>query len=275
MIALTRSSKPGEDTESVNWITGDLDQESASEISVFAPDVCIHCAWVATPAEYLNSPENQELVSKSFQFLKSLAENGLKHITALGSCIEYDLTDPGPYSETETPINPQSPYARAKAQLHQLLESELSQMVSICWARVFFPYGSGEHPNRLPSWLIRQLLDGQNPQLKTPADQNDYIHVTDAVRALAIATEKNYNGPLNIGAGKGIVISDIFSLIAGNLGRKDLRQSIDQEFPMKSIIADNTKLRSLGWNAQITIDEGIQELITSITSKSKANSLNS
>ena len=44
---------------------------------------------------------------------------------------------------------------------------------------------------------------------------------------------------------------------------------------MKSIIADNTKLRSLGWNAQITIDEGIQELITSITSKSKANSLNS
>ncbi len=270
VIALTRSTKPGDDSKSVNWITGDLDRKSASRISTFTPDACIHSAWIATPGEYLESPENEALVSKSFQFLRELAENGMKHITALGSCIEYDLTTPGPYTETESTIDPQSPYARAKVRLHQLLDAELGRFASICWARIFFPYGCGEHPNRLPSWLTRQILDGLNPQLKTPADRNDYLHIADVARALVIATEKYYNGPLNIGSGKGVVISDILNLIANTLGRTNLPASAAQEPPVKSIIADIAKLRSLGWHAQITIDEGINRLINSISSKSNA-----
>ncbi len=184
-------------------------------------------------------------------------------MAVLGTCIEYEITG-GLLREDSTPIKPVSLYARCKNELHQRLRGDFAARgVALAWARIFYPYGEGEHPARIASSVISRIKAGETIFLKTPRSIKDYIHVDDAARALLATTDASYNGAINIGTGTGTQIESMARKIAELLGRPDLIGVPENPptDPLDFVVADSSRLTELGWRPQVELEEGLRRLI--------------
>ncbi len=247
----------------VALLTGSLAEPPWTEIARFAPEACLHAAWIATPGVYLESPENGDWVRWSLEFLHRLPALGVRHLVALGTCIEYQITRQ-PLREDMTPLAPASTYARSKCELHERLRSgpALAQ-ATLAWTRIFYPYGNGEHPARLASSLLSRLDRGEEVMLRTPNSMKDYIHVEDVATALLSVVEQGFNGDINIGTGEGVAIETIARRLADTVGRPELIKVPEKPVtdPLDFVVADAGRLLSLGWRPQVTLAAGLQRLV--------------
>lgn len=262
-VAVLSRTTPAHAEPQLTWLTGTLAGPPWDELARFAPEACIHAAWIATPGVYLESPENRDWVRWSVDFLNRLPALGVRQIVALGTCIEYRITGQ-PLREDRTPLAPVSTYARSKCELHeQLRASPALASTALAWARIFYPYGEGEHPARLASSLISRLSLGEPVMLKTPGSKKDYIHADDVATALLTLVEGNFNGPVNIGTGEGVAVETIARNLAGLLGRPELVEVPANPVadPLDFVVADASRLHSLGWRPQVTLAAGLRRLV--------------
>lgn len=255
----------------VRPLAGTLADAPWQEIQRFAPEACVHAAWVTTPGTYLESPENELFRTWSQDFLRHAMAIGVGQIVTLGTCIEYAM-DSKPLSETTTPLAPASAYARAKDALRRWLEAEAAtQGARTAWARVFYPYGPGEHPARLATSVVQRLRQGQ-PVPLLAASVKDYIFISDLAAALLAVVEGRVQGAINLGTGAGVTVGELAGEIARQLGRPELLRAMDPSTPdpYPHMVADATRLRSLGWRPQVSIAEGVTRLIAHLESRSPA-----
>jgi nucleoside-diphosphate-sugar epimerase len=244
------------------WLCGTLDDAPWKELAAFGAEVCVHAAWVTTPGVYLESPENVRFLVSSFQFLCRVRELGAGHIIGLGTCIEYQLTREQ-LSEERTPVAPSTTYARCKNELRMKLEREAGAAnFDFCWGRVFYPYGPGEHPSRLCSSIIQQLQRGERVVLKTPDSTKDYIYIDDLATALLTVVEKRFRGAINLGTGHGTAVRKIARRLGTLMGRLELiaEASQPEPDPFPFVVADASKLTSLGWQPRVSLEEGLARL---------------
>lgn len=244
-------------------LAGSVAEPPWSDIKQFAPEACVHAAWIATPGVYLESPENHDWVRWSVEFLTRLSSLSVRHLTVLGTCIEYQITGHKLVEDGAT-LTPTSTYARCKCELHNLLlRKTASRSPALAWARVFYPYGEGEHPDRLASSLIVKLLRGEPVSLKTPHSTKDYIHADDLATALLAVVERQFVGTINIGTGDGVTIQTIARNLGSLLGRPELIQGSENSpnDPLDYVVADATRLRSLGWQPQVALGAGLRRLV--------------
>lgn len=247
----------------VTWIEGDLADPDWAALAKFQADSCLHTAWVATPGEYLTSPANRDFLAWSISFLSRLAQTGMQHCVALGTCIEY-ASAPGLLNEETSPVAPASLYAQCKDRLRRELERA---PFDTCWARIFYPYGPGEDPRRLASSIIQRTLNAQDIILNTPDSTKDYIHIDDVACALVIAAERKFCGILNVGTGAGVTIRQIAETIAGILvkaPRITMPASIVDPYPC--VVANNVRLSNLGWKQRVSFADGLTKLVKHLTS---------
>lgn len=263
LAELTRSPRK---VSAAEQLVGTLAQPPWAAIRQFAPEACVHAAWIATPGVYLESPENQDWVRWSLAFLEGLPELGVCHVTVLGTCIEYLITGQ-PLREDATPVAPQSVYARCKCALHEQLTARQQSGplagAAIAWARVFYPYGCGEHPARLASSLIAKLRRGEPIHLKTPRSTKDYIHEEDLAAALLTVVERRYRGTINVGTGVGVTVETVARTLGQLLGRPELIRLSDgaPADPLDYVVADAGRLRALGWQPQVALEAGLRRLV--------------
>lgn len=253
--------------QNLRWLRGTLDSAPWDEIDLFQPDVCIHTAWITTPGVYLESPDNYTFMESSLNFLRRGIQAGVRHVVSLGTCIEYQITDQ-PLSEAKTPVAPTTTYARCKNELRLKLEAETKPLgFSLCWARVFYPYGPREHPSRLCSSIISQLRKGETIRLKTPASSKDYIFIEDLADAILTTTEKRFTGSLNLGTGIAVSVREIAQTLGEMLGRPELIQEVSppQVDPLGFVVADASRLRALGWTPAHTMRQGLARLLSHLT----------
>jgi nucleoside-diphosphate-sugar epimerase len=251
------------------WLRGTLDRPPGKEMAMFRADVCIHAAWITTPGIYLESPENFRFLDSSLQFLKLVRACGIKHIIGLGTCVEYQIGHEK-LSETQTPLAQTTPYARCKNDLRLALEAEAAaENFLFSWARVFYPYGPGEHPSRLCSSIIQKLSRNEKIILKTPGSTKDYIYIDDLATALLAVAEKKFRGPINLGTGIGTTVRQIAQTLATLMGKPDLIEEVSppENDPLGYVVADATRLRSLGWQPGHTMEQGLRHLLTECLAK--------
>jgi nucleoside-diphosphate-sugar epimerase len=247
----------------IKYAIGTLENPAWKEIRAFKAEACVHTAWITTPGIYLQSELNASLKKWSLSFLATLAQEGLKHALVLGTCIEYAMTGKL-LDEIETPTEPRTPYAKAKCELHTELSAAFAKTSSsLAWARIFYPYGVGEDPERLPSQLIRTLRRGEDLVLKTPDSVKDYIHVSDVAAALLSIVSKKAAGTFNVGIGEGVRVEDIARKIAAALGRDSLvkKAEVHSPDPYAFVVANSTRLRSLGWKPKMSLDSGLAQMV--------------
>lgn len=256
---------------SLTWLRGTLDQAPWPELSAFGADVCVHMAWITTPGVYLESAENELFRDSSLAFLRRIREAGTQYIVGLGTCIEYRITS-GPLSEERTPIEPTTLYARCKDQLRRSLAADAeAHGFEFCWARVFYPYGPGEHPSRLCSSIVQKITRGEKVLLKTPQSAKDYIYIEDLAAALMAVIEKRFVGAINLGTGKCESVEQIARRIGDLLNHPELVEAQNPPAldPFPFVVADNTRLRQLGWKPEYNLDRGLRALIGALPAGSR------
>ena len=134
---------------------------------------------------------------------------------------------------------------------------------TFAWGRVFYPYGPGEHPSRLCSSIIAKLGRGEQMVLKTPQSTKDYIYIDDLAAALAVVVEKKFSGAINLGTGAGTTVREIARTIGKLMGKEELVGAANppEPDPLGDVVADASKLKSLGWEQKTTLEQGIQALL--------------
>lgn len=248
----------------IHPLEGTLADAPWREIADFAPDACVHAAWVTTPGIYLESPENVQFLAWSQDFLRRAMNTGVSQIVALGTCLEYAMTG-APLAETATPLAPASAYARAKDELRRWLAAGAGGGRAV-WARVFYPYGPGEHPARLATSVAQRVRRGETVTLATPASVKDYIFISDLAAALLAVVENRFHGPINLGTGEGVTVGAVAAEIAAQLGRPELIRAGEPTAPdpLAHVVADAARLRALGWRPRVPLREGVARLLRNL-----------
>jgi dTDP-6-deoxy-L-talose 4-dehydrogenase (NAD+) len=244
-------------------VIGDLASPPWEDITRFSPERVVHAAWISTPGVYLESPENESHLEWSLRLAGGFAELGVRSLLVLGTCIEYQGLQ-GVCREDLTPILPASTYARAKVRLHAALNRDLAGTgVGLSWGRVFYPYGDGEHPARLCSSLIARFRRGETAELRTPDSAKDYIHIDDLARAILVVVGSGFRGAVNLGTGEGVKVREIAAGIAEVMGCPHLLKMpvLPAPDPLGDVVADATRLRSLGWQPKVTLESGLRRLV--------------
>ena len=262
---LSLSRRPPTPTRGLHAVAAPIGSPPWDRISGFQAEVLIHTAWEATPGVYLESPENRDWVDWSEALIEGSVQRGIRRIVVVGTCIEYPITgQPLPETLATAPI---SLYARCKDELHQRLTRRWNRSnISLVWARLFYPYGPGEHPSRLCSSLIRRLKAGERISLRTPHSMKDYVHIDDVGRALLTLGSVDVSQTVNIGTGTGTTVLELAQRIAGLVGRPDLVgwENPPEPDPLHHVVADVSRLRSLGWSPQVELEEGLRALIRTL-----------
>lgn len=228
------------------------------------PTHLLHLAWYVEPGKYWNSINNFHWVVASLNLFEKFSEYGGEKVVVSGTCAEYEWAYEK-YDEYKTPLIPNSLYGTCKHSLHLMLDSfSTLKELSFSWGRIFSLYGPHEHPDRLFSSVISNLLQGKKIQCKNGNLIRDYLHVEDVASAFTELLLGNISGPVNIGSGNGLSLKNLVKKIEDKVGAYGLlsidSEVVDEMIPI-SIIADSRIIRSSGWNPKFNIDDGLDHTI--------------
>ena len=184
-------------------------------------DIVINAAWYAEPGKYLVSPKNLDCLSGTITLAQGAISANVRRFIGIGSCFEYDLSMCD--LSTETPLNPTSPYAAAKAAAYfSLSQAFIAVGMEFGWCRLFYLYGEGEDARRFVPYLRAQLEKGEPAHLTGGKQIRDFMDVQDAGFAIAHAAISSCQGAINICSGQPISIRRLAEQIANEYGRSDL-----------------------------------------------------
>ena len=226
----------------------------------------VHCAWVATPGLYWTTAENLDWVAASLAIARGFAAGGGKRLIGVGTCAEYRWGE-DPLDEARSPITPSTLYGSAKASLGRLLNDGAPALgLSVAWARIFFPYGPWERPQRLLGTLLSAMVSGGRAAFGPGLQSRDFIHVDDVASALAALLRSTLSGAINVGTGEAIEVRRFIrlaSVAAGMTDRIDLGATAAGADEAPIVRASLGRLRDeLGWTPKFTIEDGISDAVS-------------
>jgi nucleoside-diphosphate-sugar epimerase len=253
--------------DGVTWHSADLldrDQVPALVERVRATHL-LHLAWYVTPGGLIDARENFDWTEASLQLLRAFEVSGGRRIVAAGSSYEYDWRY-GYCHERLTPLAPDTAYGACKRALGELTAAFAENAgITSAWPRIFFLYGPREHPDRLVSSVVRNVL-AESPAPCSHGEQiRDYLHVQDAADAVVAILDSDVQGPVNIGSGRPIELKRLVGAVGEKLGRPDLIHlgaipARANDAPL--VVADVARLTGeVGWAQRYTLDEGLDDTI--------------
>jgi len=166
---------------------------------------------------------------------------------------------------------PTNPYAATKAGAELIAQSyNHSYKMPIIITRGNNVYGRNQYPEKLIPRFIQLLLE--NKKLTVQGDGSavrGFLHASDTARAFEIILERGQIGEIyNIGCDDKMEFSvmDIAMILVKMIkDSDDYQQWIeyveDRPFNDKRYYISNKKLKALGWDIQIPLLEGLQDLI--------------
>ena len=231
---------------------------------------------VADPVGYYRAN-----VSKSLEFVAHLLRNGCGRLIFSSSAAIY-RAGPDLSVDEDSPIDPQSPYARTKAVCEAMFaDIAASQPIRVLSLRYFNPIGADPQMRtglqlRQPTHALGQMIRARDegvPFLITGTDWptrdgsglRDYVHVWDlaAAHVAALTRFDALPGPasaINLGSGTGTTVRELlaaFNQVAG-------RPVEAREAPRRpgDVAGAYTRIdraeRLLGWRPRYNLAEGIR-----------------
>ena len=237
-----------------------------SRLEEFQPEVLIHLAWEGIPDFSLEVCTKNVLLSISL--IESVTKlKSCKKIVVTGTCFEYN-NKIGICNEDDTVI-PKDYFTFAKKMVLSFLELECSKnKIVYCWTRLFYVYGPNQRSGSLIPTLITTLKSGKIPNLRTPKNENDFIHVNDVADGLMKLTLTNMqSGIFNFGSGISIPVAEVSRIvelaIKGNdqLTKELINKTIKSEKTVNFYANMAKTNKILCWLPQRKISKEIRTLI--------------
>ncbi|MHB8651672.1 MAG: NAD-dependent epimerase/dehydratase family protein [Minisyncoccota bacterium] len=207
---------------------------------------------------------NEVNVSGLLNVLVAASQGGVRRVIYSASSSAYGNQEKLPLTE-DMSAHPLSPYGLQKyiGELYSKLFSEVYALETVS-LRYFNVYGRRDNPMGsyvlvIPKFL-NQRSEGKSMTITGDGTQTrDFTHVRDVVRANLLAMESKHVGRgevMNIGAGHDYSINDIAKIIGGPI------EYIAPRIEPKYTRADFSRAKELlGWEPQVTLEEGIKELM--------------
>jgi dTDP-glucose 4,6-dehydratase len=160
-------------------------------------------------------------------------------------------------------LRPRSPYSASKAGGEMMAWAyRESYGVPVITTRGSNTYGPYQYPEKIVPLFITNAIDDQPlPIYGDGGAVRDYLFVTDHARGIDTALRLGTPGEdYNVGYGGETNGREIADLILGALGKPDsLKQHVrDRLGHDRRYAVDTGKLRRLGWQPDVPLDEGIR-----------------
>ena len=211
------------------------------------PDAVLHLAWRDGFVHY--SDRHIEDLPKHYEFIKSMAESGCKHIAVMGSMHEIGFYE-GSINEN-TPFNPITPYGIAKNALRELTEMICKQNnIVFQWMRGFYIVGNTEYGYSIFSKITEAVKKGQKDfPFTLGQNQYDFIDYDEfCLQVAATINQQREQGIINICSGKPEKIADrVERFIKENKYDIKLKYGAfpDRPYDSKAVWGDNRKIEKI------------------------------
>lgn len=249
------------------------------------PDIAvvIHCAAlivvpdsVADPAWYYRAN-----VAKSLDFATHLLRNGCERLIFSSSAAIYRAGDDLSVDE-DSPVDPQSPYARTKAVCEAMFaDIAAAEPIRVLSLRYFNPIGADPAMRTglqlpRPTHALGQMIRARDEGVRFPvtgtdyptrdgSGLRDYVHVWDLAAAHVAALGRFDTLPrpatvINLGTGRGTTVRellDAFNRVSDSPIRACDAARRPGDVAGAYTRSDRAK-RLLGWQPQYDLDEGIR-----------------
>lgn len=275
----------GEDVIGINSKVVDLlDRKATFDfIHDHKPELIIDAAAIVGGIA-ANNKFRVEFLSKNLQIQNNLMdashESNVERFVFLGSSCIYPRQCPQPIKEEYLMTGPlettNSAYAIAKIAGIELIKSYRKQYsrrwISLMPTNMYGPRDNYdlETCHVFPALINRYVTARRNKSSEvtlwgTGSAMREFMHSSDLASAVLIASEK-YDSDLhlNIGTGVDLTIKDLalrVSKFANYKGETKWDSSKPDGTPRK--VLDVSRLKALGWEPKISLDQGIQETIQS------------
>ncbi len=232
-------------------------------------DLVFHEAALSSVPQSVKNPlsTNETNVTGTLNVLLAARDNNVGKVIYASSAAVYGDTPALPVNENMRP-NPKSPYALTKlvGEYYCRIFHQIYGLPTIC-LRYFNVYGPRQDPNSeyaaaIPRFIARVSQD-EPPIIYGDGEQSrDFIYIDDVVQANLMAAENNVTGVLNIGIGESKSINDLAETIIHIMG-KDLKPVYEPglETDIRHSLADISRARSIGYEPQFSLEDGLRQLI--------------
>lgn len=262
---------PLQDLERIRFVTGDLCDMEAVEEATRGQEVVFHlAAIIAIPFSYMRPAQVvMNNVTSTLNVLQAARRCGVQRLVHTSSSEVYGTARMVPITE-DHPLQAQSPYAASKIACDQLVQSfHLSYGLPVVTLRPFNTYGPRQSARAIIPTIITQALTEKTVFLGATHPTRDFNFISDTVAGfLRIAETPGIEGrTYHIGSGREISIGDLADRII-RLAGGDVRVIFDATrirptaSEVNRLICDPTRARTdLGWEPQVTLDEGLNQTI--------------
>jgi GDP-mannose 4,6-dehydratase len=164
------------------------------------------------------------------------------------------------------PTYPREPYSASKLAAEGFtLAYGKSYGIPVCIARLFNVFGPRQAQDFVVPVIIEQMLETDVMSLGNLKPTRDFTYVDDVINGLILMGQQG-DGIYNVGSGKEVSIESLVESIAEILGKR-VSVSVQETrkrskgVEIERMWADISRLKSLGWQPEIELIEGLKKTV--------------
>jgi len=270
---------PPQKLDSLQIVSGDLQDFDAVFSAVRDVDVIFHLgSLISIPYSYIRPRDTIENnILSTLNILTAARDLGVEKVVHTSSSEVYGTALYVPIDEKH-PLQGQSPYSASKIGADKIVESFYCSFdLPVATIRPFNTYGPRQSARAIIPTIITQAIEQEKIKLGSLFPTRDYTFVKDTVNGfIRTAESKSSIGEvINIGSNFEISMGDLAQRISSLLNKDiEITQDSSRVRPLKSEVkrlwCDNAKAkRLLGWEPQVSLDEGLKETIEWVSENKK------
>jgi UDP-glucose 4-epimerase len=231
---------------------------------------CLPLASLTALRPYLNTN-----VSATSLLLEMASAWGVKAFVYASSITVVGKPMAVPIGE-DSEIKPEHPYSVSKYQAELACEYYRRKgLVAAFSLRLTSPYGAGMSPATVLPAFIRLARESKNiPIYGTGSRTQNFVHVSDVVRATLLAIETPAPGVYNVAGPRSISMLELATMVigavSGSTSRVELTGKPDPQEDYRWEIDGTKAERGLGYHASIDLQSGLADYISDLNRNGSA-----
>lgn len=252
------------------FVKGDLLDRTSLEKVLPEHDAVIHMASRIEVGESVKKPVEfaENNILGTVKLLEAMRVADVKKIIFSSSACVYGTPTKIPITE-DTPLGIQeNPYGITKVSMEQfcMLYNCLFGF-DVIILRYFNPYGPGEEhdpeTHAIPNFIKAVLTKKSVPLYWKGEQVRDFIYIDDLAYTHVLPLSLTGLHIYNVGTEEGVKVLDVVNKIFEILGHKVPTQDLgERKGDVEKLVASSEKIRrELGWEAKVSLEEGLRRTI--------------
>jgi len=248
------------------------DASVAKLFAEIAPEKVVHLAAQIDLRRSVREPvaDAEINVIGGLRVLEAARAAGAKHFTFSSTAASYGTDKPVPTREDE-PLEPIAPYGVSKVAFEMYLRAYralygLSSAV-LRFANVYGPRQTVKGEAGVVAIFFDLLRRGERPVINGDGEQTrDFIFVTDVADAVARASDAAADVTCNVSTGKETSVNALYAMMRESSGIDlEAEHGPDKPGDDRKVCLDPSRAKAaLGWQAVVSVDEGIRRTFASL-----------